>query len=133
MSTIECPQCRRSVPAGSAQCPYCSAPLQAPPAAPGAPTAPVQPVEPHRGGMILAFGILGIVCCLAFGIAAWIMGNRDLAEMEAGRMDLAGQGMTLAGKICGIIGIVLQILSLIYTLLMFLLGLGGAFGSMGAA
>ena len=57
------------------------------------PQAPVgMPVKPHRGGMILAFGIVGIVCCIIFAILAWVMGNGDLKEMAAGRMDrvLAG-------------------------------------------
>jgi hypothetical protein len=76
--------------------------------------------------MILAFGILGIICCLAFGIAAWIMGNRDLAEMAAGRMDRSGEGITSAGKILGIIAVVLQILGLIYALFTLVIGAGSA-------
>src|SRR4051812_42109729 len=47
-------------------------------------------LKPHRGGLVLAFGILGLVVCAPFGIAAWIMGNRDLAEMRAGVVDPAG-------------------------------------------
>ena len=31
------------------------------------------------------------------------MGNRDLREMEAGRMDTSGQGLTQAGRVLGII------------------------------
>ena len=39
--------------------------------------APVLPtsgsaMRPHRGTMILVFGILGLVCCIIFGIMAWV-------------------------------------------------------------
>jgi len=59
--------------------------------------------------LILTFGILGIACCFPFGIAAWIMGNNDLQQIDAGLMDPTGKGITNAGKICGIIGTVLGI------------------------
>ena len=68
-----------------------------------------QPLTPHRGVLILVLGILSIVCCLICGIIAWVMANKDLKEMAAGRMDPAGKGLTNAGKICGIVGIALQI------------------------
>ncbi len=76
-----------------------------PPTQPG----PIQNVRPHRGVMILVFGILGIVICVIFGIVAWVMGNGDLRAMSEGRMDPTGQGLTKAGKICGIISVVLSI------------------------
>jgi hypothetical protein len=79
-----------------------------------------QTVRPHRGGLILALGILGIVCCFICGIIAWVMGNNDLREMAAGRMDPSGQGLTQAGKICGIVSVVLLIINFIFGL-MFLL------------
>lgn len=70
-----------------------------------------QLVRPHRGVLILVLGILGLVCCFIAGIIAWIMGNTDLREMDAGRMDPSGRGLTQAGKICGIISVVLGIIS----------------------
>ncbi|MFM7296068.1 MAG: hypothetical protein ACKO4Q_02470 [Planctomycetota bacterium] len=47
------------------------------------------------------------------------MGNTDLKEMAAGTMDPTGQGMTNAGKICGIIGTVLTILGAILGIIYF--------------
>src|SRR6516165_6571662 len=41
---------------------------------------------PHRGGMILAFGLIGLLIFPVLGVVAWIMGNNDLAEIRAGRM-----------------------------------------------
>jgi|DewCreStandDraft_4_1066084.scaffolds.fasta_scaffold00609_31 serine/threonine-protein kinase len=67
-------------------------------------------VRPHRGGIILTLGILGLLCCVPLALAAWLMGSSDLNEINAGRMDRAGYGMTQAGMICGIIGTVVGIL-----------------------
>jgi hypothetical protein len=64
-------------------------------------------MKPHRGILILVFGILGLVSCFPLGIAAWIMGKRDLKEMDAGTMDPGGRGHTSAGRICGMIGTLL--------------------------
>jgi hypothetical protein len=75
----------------------------------------------HRGTMILVFGILGIACCFPFGIAAWILGNADLKQMEAGIMDPTGQGLTKGGKICGIISVVLNTLGILLSILVLLL------------
>jgi len=76
-------------------------------------------MKPHRGTLILVLGILSLVCCGLLGIAAWLMGNTDLKEMAAGTMDPTGQGMTNAGKICGIIGTVLTILGAIFCIMYF--------------
>jgi hypothetical protein len=80
------------------------------------------PLKPHRGGMLLAFGILGILCCIVFGILAWVMGSTDLKEMAEGRMDPAGEGMTKAGKILGIIGCALAILGVVAWMAMMVFG-----------
>jgi len=83
-------------------------------------------LRPHRGTLILVLGILGLVCCGICGIIAWVMGKRDLQDMDAGTMDPSGQGMTQAGKICGMIGVILWIISFVVWLLMVILGTAGA-------
>jgi hypothetical protein len=78
-------------------------------------------MKPHRGALILTFGILGLVCCVLFGVAAWVMGNTDLREMQAGQMDPAGQGITQAGKICGIVSVaILAVAIVVYGVLLML-------------
>jgi hypothetical protein len=57
----------------------------------------------HRGGSILALGVCSFAFCFLLGIAAWVMGNQDLAEMDAGIMDDSGRGLTQAGRVLGII------------------------------
>lgn len=99
-----------------------------PPTAPG----PVQNLQPHRGVLILVFGILGIIICVIFGIVAWVMGSGDLQAMAEGRMDPTGEGLTKAGKICGMISVVLTILGIaiwiLVTVLLVGAGVAGAAG-----
>jgi hypothetical protein len=77
-----------------------------------APQAP----RPHRGGMILAFGLVGIFCCIVFAILAWVMGASDLKDMKAGSMDRTGEGMTKAGWILGIVAVAIHLLWLLVVL-----------------
>lgn len=85
--------------------------------------------RPHRGVLILVFGILGLIICFLFGIAAWVMGNGDLREMDAGMMDPSGRGLTQAGKVLGIVACVLQLAGIvIWVLLVGLAILGAAAG-----
>ena len=72
--------------------------------------------------MILVFGILGLLGCLPLGIAAWIMGSRDLKEMDGGSMDPSGRSNTKAGQVCGIIGTILSVLGFLAGVAMLLLG-----------
>jgi hypothetical protein len=61
---------------------------------------------PHRGGLIMALGLVSLFGGLLFtvlGPFAWFMGTKDLREIHAGRMDPAGESMTRAGQVCGII------------------------------
>lgn len=76
-------------------------------------------MEPHRGTTVLVLGILGLVVCQICGIIAWVMANKDIPKMEAGTMDPEGLGQTKAGKICGIISVVLLAVILVVYLLMF--------------
>jgi hypothetical protein len=90
---------------------------------------PQQTLRPHRGGLILALGILGFVCCFICGIIAWVMGNNDIREMDAGRIDPSGRGLTQAGKICGMVSVLIQIVGFVLWLLIMLV-LGVAAPSM---
>jgi predicted Zn finger-like uncharacterized protein len=73
--------------------------------------------EPHRGQLVLIFGIISLVmlACypvaiigIPFGIIAWVLGNKDLEKMRLGTMDPEGQGLTQAGRVCGIVGTIID-------------------------
>jgi hypothetical protein len=63
-------------------------------------------MKPDRSSLVLVLGILSMIVCAPIGIAAFIMGRSDLREIDAGQRDPKGRGMTQAGMICGIIGMV---------------------------
>jgi hypothetical protein len=138
--TVRCPRCEATFlatvpehPQTPGQAPP-TTPYQAEPAAAESPATPGfdqprapygpdtarprtqrPPVMPHRGTLILVLGILSIVLgCfgLILGPIAWVMGAGDLQEMRLGRMDREGEGLTNAGRICGIVGTLLHAVSL---------------------
>lgn len=94
------------------------------------PAPATSPMKPHRGGAILALGIIGIVVCFITGIIAWVMGSSDLKEMDAGIRDKSGYSLTKAGMICGIIGVILSVLSIFW--MVFVVGLSSVLASVGA-
>lgn len=71
---------------------------------------PAAYLKPHRGGAVLALGIIGVWPCFICGIIAWVMGSNDLRQMRAGTMDRSGENMTQAGRTCGIVGTILGVL-----------------------
>jgi predicted Zn finger-like uncharacterized protein len=77
---------------------------------------------PHRGVLILILAILGFVVCPIFYPVAWIMGNTDIAEIDAGRMDPEGRGLTQAGRIIGMIGTILMLIAFLLACLFGVIG-----------
>ncbi len=86
-------------------------------------------MKPHRGTLILVFGILGLVVCAPFGIAAWIMGNGDLKQIDAGAMDPSGRSLTNAGRICGMIATILLAVGILVGIAVLALGVLGGIAS----
>jgi hypothetical protein len=75
----------------------------------------------HRGGVILALGILAwAIGCPVFGVLAWVMGSNDLSEMRQGTMDPQGQSLTEAGRMIGMIHTFLFIAALLVGVLVVL-------------
>jgi predicted Zn finger-like uncharacterized protein len=121
-----CPNCAERNDKDAAHCRFCGEALQhAEQEAdrPGEQTHPPsvrRDAEPHHGPLILVLGIISIVMVmvcglvgLPLGIAAWVMGRRDLLKMRQHVMDPEGAGLTQAGMICGIIGTILDSLWLV--------------------
>ncbi len=96
----------------------------------------VSQLRPHRGGLILALGILSLVfaplgtlCCFPFGllclpvgIRAWVMGAADLRKIRAGNMDPSGRGLTQAGMILGIVATLLTVLAVVFLVVAVVVG-----------
>jgi len=69
---------------------------------------------PHRGGLVLGLSIGGIICCPILSIVAIVFANEDLRKMDQGSMDPEGRGLTSAGKIVSIIGLILAGLGIVF-------------------
>lgn len=128
---VTCWACAEHIPPEALVCPHCGEPRDHPEDSPDLGVR--RDLEPHRGGLILTLGILSIVtgavamplACLvvvplvadviglALGISAWVLGGQDLARMRRGLLDPDGRATTQAGRVCGIIGTVLNLLFLI--------------------
>jgi len=78
--------------------------------------------EDSQATTVLVLGILSLVLCQILGPFAWVMGNKELAGIDAGRRAPENRGTAQAGKILGIISTVL--LSLGVGVLLFLVVLG---------
>jgi hypothetical protein len=108
--TRRCPSCHEMIPQSAAYCRFC-----------GEEVTPRKDqwdslrrdCEPHRGGLILALGVIGLVASflyifalvgLPLSIAAWTMAETDLKRIKARTMDPEGKANTQAGKVCGIFG-----------------------------
>jgi hypothetical protein len=82
-------------------------------------------LTPHRGGLIMALGLVALVGGISLcgvpallGPVAWTLGSWDLREIREGRMDPEGTSMTQTGQVCGIVATVLLIVgALVFCLL----------------
>jgi hypothetical protein len=93
-----------------------------PPPPPGpSPYSYAQPAgaDHPNGTTILVLGILSLVVCGLLGPVAWVMGNNAIREMDSQPGVLfRNRGNVTAGRICGIIGTVLLILSVLMIVFM---------------
>jgi hypothetical protein len=112
-----CPRCGDDIRRGAVVCPYCGLDLEIQ----GDGYTRQRPVrmdaEPHRAGLIQALGIASLITAIIYflffislplGIAAWVMGRRDLRKMDDGEMDPNGRKKTRDGWLCGMIGALLS-------------------------
>jgi hypothetical protein len=90
--------------------------------------------EPHRGPLILSLGNLsmiggglslclfgtGAILSIPIGIAVWLMANRDLEYMRAGRMDPAGKAQTETGRTAAVAGVILGLIFAAFYALVYL-------------
>jgi hypothetical protein len=90
--------------------------------------------EPHRGTLIVSLGNLsliagglslclfgaGAIISIPIGILVWVMANRDLESMRAGRMDPAGKRQTETGRAGAIAGIILGLIFAAFYALVYL-------------
>jgi hypothetical protein len=77
------------------------------------PTDSGQYPEASQATTVLVLGILGLVVCQVLGPFAWVMGNNELAAIDAGRRPPENRGTANAGRILGIISTVFLAIGLV--------------------
>lgn len=77
--------------------------------------------ETSQATTVLVLGIIGVVLCQILGPFAWVMGNKELEAIDAGRRAPENRGTANAGKILGIIATVLLAAG-IAAILLFIVG-----------
>lgn len=75
---------------------------------------------PSQANTILILGILSIVVCSLLGPFAWHMGNQEMERLEAGHIDPNLRSNIVAGRVCGIIGTVLVVVSVLFFVFAFM-------------
>lgn len=123
------PYTGKPVDAAQLQQPQLDPAMMAPPPL-NPPVTPGAILGAHHGGAILTLGIvsivtgiIGTICCallplvgIGCGIAAIIWGGSDLRAMDAGLMDPSGRSPANSGRICGIAGVAISSLGLLFTI-----------------
>lgn len=79
--------------------------------------------EDSQATTILVLGILSLVVCQILGPIAWVMGNNELAGIDAGRRPPQNRGTAQAGRILGIISTVLMIIGVVFLIVLLFIGL----------
>ena len=79
--------------------------------------------EDSQATTVLVLGILSLVLCQILGPIAWVMGNNELAGIDAGRRPPQNRGTAQAGRILGIISTVLMIIGVVFLVVFLFIGL----------
>ncbi|WP_406234252.1 DUF4190 domain-containing protein [Nocardia sp. NBC_01009] len=87
------------------------------------------PQEHPQATLILILGILGLAFCQVLGPFAWVMGKKALNEIDASGGAMGGRSNVMVGYVCGIIGSVMIIVSLLVVVFVVVLGVAGALDS----
>jgi hypothetical protein len=74
--------------------------------------------EASQATTVLVLGIIGLVFCQILGPFAWVMGNKELEAIDAGRRAPENRGTANAGRILGIISTVLLAISIVFLVLL---------------
>ncbi|WP_372733837.1 hypothetical protein [Nocardioides sp.] len=103
---------------------------------------PAYPQQPPYGAQIpqdhpqattvLILGILGLVTCQILGPVAWVMGNRVVAEIDAGNGAVGGRSNASIGRILGIVATVILGLSLLFVVAVLIIAFAGTAIRVGA-
>ena len=73
--------------------------------------------EPSQAVLALVLGLVGVFVFQVVAPFAWVIANREITAIDAGRRNPNDRGMAVAGKVLGIIGTVLLVLFVLFVIL----------------
>src|SRR5689334_19149522 len=76
-----------------------------------------RPVDHPKGTTVFVLGIVSLVACAPLGIVALVMGNGALREIDASPGAYGNRQIVQAGRILGIVGIVVLVFYVVLVLL----------------
>jgi hypothetical protein len=69
--------------------------------------------EGSQAVLAFVFGIIGLIAFQPLAPFAWVIANREIRGVDAGRRNPSNRGLAVAGKIMGIIGTIFLILGIV--------------------
>lgn len=95
------------------------------------PPPPLPPPNPVNSGgassnaiIALVLGILSYILCGIFAaIPAWIIGKKEINEINAGRSPEAGKTIATIGMWLGIVNVILSVIAIIFVVFALMVGL----------
>ncbi|MBS1518520.1 MAG: DUF4190 domain-containing protein [Bacteroidetes bacterium] len=99
-----------------------------PPPSFNSPTPPPPPPNTSPGAssnaiFALVLGILSYIFCGIFAaVPAWILGKKEINEINAGRSPEAGKTLATIGMWLGIINVIISVLAIVALIFLFALG-----------
>jgi len=67
--------------------------------------------EQSQSVIVLVLGILGLLACGLLGPVAWVMGNKELAGIDAGLRPPEQRNLANIGRILGMVTVLLYVLA----------------------
>ncbi len=82
--------------------------------------------EASQSVIVLVMGILGLLLCQLLGPVAWIMGNKEIEGIDAGRRPPDQRNLANVGRILGIVATALMVLGLLFFGCVIVVGAGSS-------
>ncbi len=85
-------------------------------------TEPARYAEDSQATMILVLGIVSLVICGLLGPVAWVMGNKEIEAIDAGRRPPENRQTANIGRILGMIASALIVLGILFFIVALAIG-----------
>jgi TRAP-type C4-dicarboxylate transport system permease small subunit len=82
--------------------------------------------ESSQAVLALVLGLIGVFVFQLVAPFAWVVANREIRGIDAGRREPSNRGLAVAGKILGIIGTILLIIGVVFLVIVIAIFVGAA-------